>query len=117
MPDPILLPHRGPLTVEENKIKGYLLNPLSKDGAPKARFFLAHGFTPEAWIVLATALQAHGTTRPVIEQRQSPFGTKYALNCQLATPDGRNPCITTVWIVEGHNAPRLVTAYPAPQGR
>ncbi|MBK6820546.1 MAG: hypothetical protein IPG85_13565 [Bacteroidetes bacterium] len=36
------------------------------------------------------------------------------LKCEIKTPDKRNPCIVTVWIVEkGQQEPKLVTAYPA----
>jgi hypothetical protein len=36
------------------------------------------------------------------------------LKCEIKTPDERNPCIVTVWIVEnGQEVPKLVTAYPA----
>jgi uncharacterized protein DUF6883 len=45
--------------------------------------------------------------------KASKHGTKYVLECAMDTPDGNNPCVRSVWIMEaGQNSPRLVTAYP-----
>jgi hypothetical protein len=38
-------------------------------------------------------------------------GLKYEVKCTLRTPDGRDPCLTTIWTVERGRPPRLVTAY------
>jgi Domain of unknown function (DUF6883) len=36
----------------------------------------------------------------------------------MVSPDGRNPLMRTVWILEkGEDAPRLVTAYPLQEAR
>jgi filamentous hemagglutinin len=52
--------------------------------------------------------------RDVVQAKNTAFGDKYELKCELRTPDKRNPCIVTVWIVEkGQEAPKLITAYPA----
>ena len=112
MSDPAFLPQRETLNVEEKKALQYLLNLESKDGASKARFFLGRGFTREAWGEFADALRTHGSTRPVVGSRQTPFGQNYTLECDITTPDGRNPCVLTVWTIEGEDPPRLVTAYP-----
>lgn len=49
---------------------------------------------------------------PVIDQISGPYGETYVVRCSLGTPDGRNPCIITVWIVQKSDPnPRLVTAY------
>lgn len=58
------------------------------------------------------ALLAHPVANPVAATKASPHGIKYEVRCSIATPDGRDPCTTTVWIVEGGRPPRLVTAYP-----
>ena len=60
------------------------------------------------------ALAQHPVVNAVAKRSQSPHGTKYEVRCGIASPDGRNPCITTVWIVEGEGGPRLVTAFPGP---
>ncbi len=43
-----------------------------------------------------------------------PYGTKFVVRCSIETPDGRSPCVFTVWMrEEGNDLSRLVTAYPA----
>jgi hypothetical protein len=107
------LPHAAAPDVGEDKIQHYLLARDHPTGGSKARYFLAHGFSPQAWTVFADALRAHGVSRELRATRESEFGTKYEVACALMTPDGRNPCIVSIWIVENGAAPRLVTAYPA----
>jgi hypothetical protein len=51
--------------VEEHRIRGYLLNLNHADGGPKARFFLARGFTVDAWDVLQASLIIQGRTNTV----------------------------------------------------
>ena len=44
----------------------------------------------------------------------SPYGTKYLIDGDIATPIGITARLRTVWVVEPHNKrPRFVTAYPA----
>ena len=107
-----LLPRRDELHVEQKKVVDYLLNPDSREGQSKARFFTRRGFKRDAWTILADALRAYGASRPIGRTEKTPFGQKFVLICEIITPDERNPCIETVWIVAGANAPRLVTAYP-----
>lgn len=71
------------------------------------------GFDAEQWEALASALKQHGRKRDVAKQEASAFGTKYVVQCMLMTPDHRDPCICSVWITEGSEAPRLITAYPS----
>jgi hypothetical protein len=109
---PSMLPQAEVLIVEQAKISGYLLDLDHKEGGAKAKFFLKRGFTPNAWEAMAEALREHGRTQPVTETRETRFGRKFTVECQLTTPDGRNPCILTAWIQEGARPPRLVTAHP-----
>jgi hypothetical protein len=58
-------------------------------------------------------VQGHAITHPIVEKELNCYGEKYTLQCSINTPDGRNPCIFSVWIIEnGKLQPRLVTAYP-----
>ena len=106
------LPHRDRAIVSREKIVDYLLNPGHPDGASKAAFFLAMGFQPEKWQVLASAFQqlAH---REEVVCVDSQHGSKYIVRGEIDTPNGRTVAIRTVWIVdEGNEVPRLVTAFP-----
>lgn len=106
------LPDRENLHVEERKVTNYLLNLEHGEGGSKARYFLNRGFTLEEWERFAQALREHGKTQPVTAKETTRHGQKYEVQCQLVSPDGKNPCILSVWIKEGTKPLRLVTAHP-----
>lgn len=99
--------------VSERKVRDYLLNIDHRDGGPKARFFLARGFSDREWQRLRQALLDHPVHNPIAAQEQTHFGSKLTVRCRLHTPDGTNPCVRTIWMIEPEGEPRLVTAYPA----
>ena len=108
------LPNHDRAVVAEPKIVSYLLNLASENGRAKARFFLAFGFNMEAWELMAQALKQHASEHEVarVEERP-PFGVHYIIEGALVTPDGRNPLVRVVWVIdEGDAVPRLVSAYP-----
>jgi hypothetical protein len=107
------MPNRHNSAVEDHKITDYLLNPNHKDGAPKEKFFTMHGFSLQNIEVLRTALLNHAMNRDIAKQMTSPHGDKYVLICEVETPDERNPCIKSIWIINhGELNPRLISAYP-----
>jgi hypothetical protein len=110
------LPGVANAILDDAKITDYLLAPShSTLAAGKAKFFLGHGFSQRDWRELKTALLDHPQANPVTGQAKTPFGEKYEVSCSLVTPDGRNPCVISVWIVEPPDPnPRFVTAYPNP---
>jgi len=65
------------------------------------------------WQDLGAALRDHPVNNPIESEQKTEFGQKVTVQCQISTPDGSNPCIRTVWMVEAETSPRLVTAYPA----
>lgn len=98
------------------KVYRYLLNPQHPDNNGKARFFVGFGFSSLRWDILRDALQAHPVSNLVAITISTSFGTKYEVRCQVQSPDNRNPCIKSIWIIEPNVSPdpRLVTAYPYP---
>lgn len=94
------------------KVRDYLLAADHPDNGGKAAFFLRFGFTHASWDLLRLALARHPVDNPVLSAKPSAEGTRYRVQCSLGTPDGRNPCIISVWAVEDGLAPRLVTAFP-----
>jgi hypothetical protein len=106
------LPDRDRLQVDRAKIIEYVLNPQHPDGAAKATFFLSRGFSISDWKKFAIALKEHGRSQVVTAREQTAFGDKFIVECTIVTPDGANPCILSVWIVEESRPPRLVTTYP-----
>jgi hypothetical protein len=107
------LPNPDKLVVEREKIADYLLNPMHRYGASKARFFTEFGFRLEKWERLAEALREHGRTHDVVRTQETGFGPRYAVDGKLITPSGRSPRLRSTWQMdEGAVAPRLITAYP-----
>ncbi len=108
------MPNKENSLVRNNKITDYLLNLEHKVGGPKAKFFLQVGFQLTNIQVLKSALLQHAVDREIIQETNTNFGIKYKLLCIIETPNNRNPCITTVWVInKGDDRPTLVTAYPA----
>lgn len=103
----------GTRLVAEAKITGYLLDDMHPVGGAKARFFAGFGFDREAPAVLIAALLAHPDRNRVARVEITEFGEKSIVECQIDTPDARNPCIRSVWFREaGTQAHRFVTSYP-----
>ena len=109
------LPRVANAILEDRKITQYLLKTVHPTGAAKAQFFMSFGFSPTNWAELKSALLQHPRKNPVTSQSSNPFGQKFEVSCSLVTPDGRNPCIISVWIIEPPDLnPRFITAYPNP---
>ena len=107
------LPDSEHLQVDREKIVDYLLSPSHPDGQAKAEFFRRFGFRREEWNVLAEALRRYGLTHPIAKTVESPHGTRYSVDGPIESPDGRNPCIRSVWMIDaGSMSPRLITAHP-----
>jgi filamentous hemagglutinin len=104
----------GIRVVEIAKVEAYLLNQDHPTGRAKAAFFARFGYDSTDPVAFAVALDRHGATRPILRTSANAYGIKYEVRCGLETPDGRNPCIVTVWLQrERESACRLITAYPA----
>ncbi len=101
-------------SVEPAKVVSYLLAPDHPDNGGKADFFHGFGFRSEEWEALARALLAHQAANPVCRTREVAWGRLVTVECSMVTPDGRSPCIHSVW-AEDAAGRRLVTAYPAPR--
>lgn len=111
------IPDAENVLIDDTKIGGYLLNPDHPSNGGKAEFFMRFGFSAERVGTMRAALLQHARNEELDELSQTPFGTEYALEGPLQTPDGRNPLVRTVWLWRtGEPGPHLVTAYPS-EGR
>jgi hypothetical protein len=109
------LPGVANAILDDRKVIHYLLDAIHPAGASKAKFFISFGFSPRNWAELKSALLNHPRSNPVTNQASNPFGQKFEVSCSLVTPDGRNPCIVSIWIIEPPDPnPRFITAYPNP---
>jgi hypothetical protein len=107
------LPHREKAIVPEAKITLYLLNPQHPKGRGKAKFFMQFGFSVAQWKQLADALFDHAQRHEVVKTEQTPFGTRYVVEGEFATPINRQPQVRVVWFISTDSEhPHLVTAYP-----
>jgi hypothetical protein len=107
------LPGAENAVVPELKIRNYLLSLTHLEGRSKARFFGSFGFTSSNWTLLATALKEHVVQNDARLSKRNEYGSFYNVDGPLNTPDGRNPSIRSVWLVEGNTStPKLITAHP-----
>jgi hypothetical protein len=82
-------------------------------GGENGRFFLARGFSTCGWQSFGAVLREYAINNQIESEQETDFGRKLTVRCRIITPDGSNPCIRTVWMVEPDKASRLVTAYPS----
>jgi hypothetical protein len=82
-------------------------------GRHKARFFMSFGFTADDPAQLGQALLRHAAEREVIRVQETEFGRRFVVACSIRSPDGRDPCIRSVWQDNANGIPNLLTAYPA----
>jgi hypothetical protein len=107
------LPNASTATIADAKVRDYLLDPSHPQNGGKAAFFTAFGFDRLRWTELRDALLSHPLANRVMRERPSSHGRTFRVRCTLWTPDGRNPCITTVWaIIPASSDPKFVTAFP-----
>lgn len=111
------VPNAAGATAAAAKVQAFLLNEHHAGNRGRAKFFSRFGFDPVQWEALRTALLEHVALNPVVETETTKHGTNYTVRCALQSPDGRNPCIFTVWTIEPTGGPKFVTAFPGPLPR
>ncbi len=100
-------------TTNRVRLVCYLLSASHPHGRHKGSFFGRFGFSLEHWKALASALSRHAASYDTVKVEDTPFGTRYAIESELAAPDGRRPLVRSVWFIEnGEDFSRFVTAYP-----
>lgn len=111
MSDTPRYPYR--FTVRKEKITRYLLDLEHPQGGPKARFFLAFGFSIDRPDEMIAALAGHflddAPSRRLEEPGKLP---KLVFEGTIRAPDGRSPRVRTVWWIEDEREAHFVTAVP-----
>jgi hypothetical protein len=111
-----ILPYAAAARVADAKVRDFILDAAHPDNKGRAAFYIGIGFTRQQWHLLRDALLAHPQNNSVIGAVSTEFGTKYRVRCSIASPDGRNPCIDTLWVIDhGSTVPASMTTYPAPR--
>lgn len=106
------IPDARSAVVASEKVRDYLLNRDHPDGGSKAAWFLSLGYNRSEFQLLANDLLAVAGDCDSFVAETTKFGVKYRASGELARPGHRPGRVMTVWIVEGGEPPRLVTAYP-----
>ena len=108
------LPNAASATAADAKFRDYLLDANHPMNGGKDAFFQLSGFNRANWFVLKTALLDHPHANPVSATVRTQWGDTYEVVCNCQSPDGRNPCVKSVWVIEPISTdPKFVTAYPA----
>lgn len=106
------IPDADRAIVTPDKVRNYLLNPDHPDGGSKAVWFASVGYSPDDCEQLIADLLAIARSCAWFDTERSQFGVKYKASGELGRLGVRPGRVLTVWIVEGDDPPRLVTAYP-----
>jgi hypothetical protein len=108
------LPNIDQAFVEDGKLSDYLLNHAHPRGRAKARFLERFGFSAARPDELRQAFLDQARDNEVSAEQITDFGTVFEISGALASPDGRNPVVRAVWMLDtGSDAPRLITMVPA----
>ncbi len=107
------LPYADKAVVPERKLRDYLLSDAHPVGRFKARFFAAVGFRMGNLKEFQEALLEIGKSGEVLEEHETPYGTKYMVPGVLTGSRSCSAEVITVWFIPTDGAaPRLVTVYP-----
>ncbi len=106
------LPNGQDAIVDDEKLTGYALNPLHREGAKHAELFkMLLGIERHNFQVLRDALLEAAKSGEATSGRRSPFGDKYEIRFPMTAGD-RTFTILSVWMIRvGETTPRLVTTY------
>jgi hypothetical protein len=107
------LPNAISAVAADAKFRDYLLNANHPMNGGKAAFFQRFGFSQGSWSILQDAILDHPKSNLVSGINRTAWGDTFEVVCNCRSPDGRDPCITSIWVVEPTSPnPRFVTAYP-----
>jgi hypothetical protein len=107
------LPFANQAVVERHKLELYLLSPTHPDGRHKQRAFAAAGFTLANVQALQSEILKLARESELCDEVPSPFGKKFVVKGEIATPYGEPMRLCTVWMLRrGEPPPHFVTAYP-----
>ena len=104
------IPDADNATATREKVRGCLLNLHHPDGGSKAIWFHGLGYELEDWQLLADDLLEIARSCEKHATERSPYGVKYKASGTVGRPGYRPGHISTAWIIEPDESPRLVTA-------
>jgi hypothetical protein len=93
------VPNRDQAIIDLAKVSDYLLSGTHPVGRAKARFFNRFGFREDPPGELVQALLDHVRGGTASQAEPSAYGTRYRVDGPLTSPNGRNPLVSSVWII------------------
>lgn len=113
------MPRASFATVAEKKLREYVLNPDSDEGASKAKFFREElGIEADDWLFLADQFRSGIAAATELERvRSEEHGLKYHAIIPVKGRNGRVLPVLTAWIVKPGEPPALTTAHPASKSK
>lgn len=107
------LPNADQAIIAAEKLRDYLLNRSHRRGGSKAKLLYAFGYHDENWERFEQDLREQHLSEPVVQTKQSDYGTRYEIVATVKTPNGRSLRLRSIWQIDtGTDIPRLITIVP-----
>lgn len=107
------IPNADRAIIAAEKLVGYLLNPIHKRGAAKAKLLLTTGYRSDEPQTLESDLRTQHLSLDVLRTSQNLYGVVYEIEGPIRTPRGRTIQFCSIWQVDtGTDLPRFITMYP-----
>jgi len=107
------LPNGERASIDDAKVRDYLLSPTHPIGRFKATFYSGLGYSVQNWLELRDLLLQLARDGEALPGKPSPFGQKFEIHATVKGPSGRAARIVTVWMISvGAEHAHFVTAYP-----
>lgn len=108
----MLVPDAEHAIIAPEKLTDYLLNPVHRRGAAKARLLLSLGYQRENPERLANDLRRDHLTQPIHGRSYNAYGECFEILAPIDTPSGRRVRFQSIWQIDhGTDRPRLITMY------
>lgn len=85
---------------ELGKVTEFLLNPCHEDNKGRAKFLTAFGFRADDPLTLLRAINMHPSAARLTKAYSAPHGRKFHYEGRIASPDGTDPNVRTVWQID-----------------
>ena len=107
------LPNANKVTIDQNKVKNYALDPNHPVGRNKAKVFdSVLGYNQSNADQLIKQLQAKLPSSVAVFGVKDQFGQRITVDVSITGPNGNTAIVRTGWILEpGSEIPRMTTIY------
>jgi len=85
---------------ELGKVTDFLLNPDHEDNKGRCKFLTSFGFASADPLTLLRAINTHPASARLTKAYSGPYGRKFHYEGRIASPDGADPNVRTVWQID-----------------